>query len=73
MKDRNYLLMQKNGVADAYYGDRVNALVRERYSLSEELSLLRRREETPEAFAAYTAYVEACKTKARAETEGGAP
>ena len=73
MNDQKRLLMQKCGLESAYYGDRVNALVRERYSLSEELSLLRRRDENPEAFAAYCAYAEACKAQARDESVGGAP
>ena len=73
MKDQKLLLMQKCGRESAFYGDRVNALVRERYSLSEELSLLRRRDEVPEAFAAYTDFVEACKAAAKREMKGGAP
>ena len=71
MTNTHLLLMQKNGVTEAYYADRVNALLRERYSLSEELSLLRRRDECPEAFAAYSAYAEDCKQRARAELSGG--
>lgn len=71
MENQHYLLMQKCGAADAYYGDLVNRLVRERYSLSEELSLLRRRDEAPEAFAAYSSFVESCKRTAR-ERIGGA-
>ena len=70
MKDQKLLLMQKCGEEDAYYGDLVNRLVRRRYSLSEELSLLRRREECPEEFLAYTEYAEACKREAR-EAMGG--
>ena len=67
MNKNHYLLMQKCGVADAYYGDRVNALIRTRYSLSEELSLLRRRDEAPLAFAEYAAFAEACKERVRQE------
>ncbi len=70
MKDQQLLLMQKCGKEDAYYGDLVNHLVRRRYSLSEELSLLRRREACPEAFLAYSAYAEACKEEARAMLGG---
>ncbi len=73
MNDQAYLLMQKCGKESALYGDRVNALVRERYSLSEELSLLRRRDDAPEAFAAYTAYVEACKARVKNEAKGAQP
>lgn len=71
MEKQEWMLMKKNGRESAYYGDRVNALVRERYSLSEELSLLRRRDEAPEAFRAYCAYAESCKARAAAEMGGG--
>ncbi|MBQ9735767.1 MAG: hypothetical protein IJV96_03170 [Clostridia bacterium] len=63
-------LAEKNGTLDALYAARVHALVRERYSLSEELSLLRRREEKPENFGTYYDFVEACKKAARAEIYG---
>lgn len=71
MTNTPLLLAQKNGVTEAFYADRVNALLRARYSLSEELSLLRRRDECPEAFAVYSAYAEECKRLARAELTGG--
>ena len=70
MKDQKLLLMQKCGEEDVYYGDLVNRLVRERYSLSEELSLLRRRDERPDEFSAYSEYVEACKERAAAMVGG---
>ena len=71
MTNTTLLLAQKNGVTEALYADRVNSLLRARYSLSEELSLLRRRDECPEAFASYSAYAEECKRIARAELGGG--
>lgn len=71
MTNTQLLLMQKNGATEAFYADRVVALLRTRYSLSEELSLLRRRDECPEAFAAYSAFAEECKRLAREETSGG--
>jgi hypothetical protein len=58
-------LSYANGTLEKEYGAYVNRLLRTRYSLSEELSLLRKREETPEEFAAYNAYAEACKARAR--------
>ena len=64
------LLARANGTDAERYAERVNELVRERYSLSEELSLLRRRESAPEAFAAYSAYVEGCKREAAAAWRG---
>ena len=52
---------------DAEYSERVNALIRERYSDSEELSILRQRDEKPTQFAEYYAYCEECKSRAKAE------
>lgn len=56
-------LAQKNGVS--LYGERVNKLIRQRYSLSEELALNRQRFEKPEEFAEYYAYCEECKQRAK--------
>lgn len=52
---------------DAEYSERVNALIRERYSESAELSILRQRDEKPSQFAEYFAFCEACKSRAKAE------
>ena len=72
-------IMGKNGMADfeevdevpkytdAEYSERVNALIRERYSDSEELSILRQRDEKPTQFAEYYTYCEECKSRAKAE------
>lgn len=49
------------------YNDRVNDLIRERYSLSEELAILRQRDTKPEEFATYNAFAEECKAKVREE------
>ncbi len=67
----NERLAEANGTKEARYAKRVNRLIRRRYTLSDELALLRRREEAPEAFAAYTAYAEECKARAK-EGEGDA-
>lgn len=72
-------IMGKNGTADfeevdevpkytdAEYSERVNALIRERYSDSEELSILRQRDDKPSQFAEYFAFCEECKKRAKAE------
>ena len=72
-------IMGKNGMADfeevddvpkytdAEYSERVNALIRERYDESRELSILRQRDEKPTEFAEYYAYCEECKSRAKAE------
>lgn len=47
------------------YETKVNELIRRRYSVSQELAILRQREAKPDEFAAYDAYAEACKAEAR--------
>lgn len=47
------------------YDAQVDALIRERYSLSNELAILRQREEKPAEFEAYNAYCEECKTRVK--------
>ena len=47
------------------YEDEVNNLVREKYSLSEELSLLRQKESKADEYQVYYDYVESCKTAAK--------
>lgn len=49
------------------YGNQVNDLIRRRYSLSEELAILRQKEEKPDEYRAYFAFCEECKAKAKAE------
>jgi hypothetical protein len=45
--------------------------IRERYSLDQELAILRQRDTKPEEFAEYDAYVEKCKLEARQEVSNG--
>lgn len=47
------------------YGETVNGLIRRKYTLSEELAILRQRETKAEEFEAYNAYAESCKEEAR--------
>lgn len=47
------------------YGVTVDALIREIYSESEELAILRQRDTKHEAFSEYNDFCEACKDKAR--------
>ncbi len=61
------ILACKNGMQDACYGDCVNRKIRRRYSVSQELAILRQRDEKPQEFADYNAYVQACKAEAKAE------
>lgn len=50
----------------AAYENYVNTLIREKYSLSQELAILRQRDTKPEEYNAYNAYCEKCKAEAKA-------
>lgn len=51
------------------YGETVNGLIRRKYTLSEELAILRQRDTKAEEFEAYNAYAESCKEEARGISE----
>ena len=60
-------LSRLNGTQESDYIAYVDELVRKRYSLSAELAILRQRDVKPEEFAAYNAYAEECKARAKTE------
>lgn len=47
------------------YENYVNTLIREKYTLSQELAILRQRDTKPEEYNAYNAYCETCKAQAK--------
>lgn len=47
------------------YADEVERLIREKYSVSAELAILRQQTEKPDEYAAYYAYAEQCKAQAK--------
>ena len=49
----------------AAYENAVNAAIREKYTLSQELAILRQRDTKPEEYAAYNEYCEECKAVAK--------
>ena len=49
------------------YEERVEELIRERYSLNQELAIQRQRDTKVDEFNAYYEYCEECKTKAKEE------
>lgn len=53
------------------YEDRVVELLRKKYSLNQELAILRQRDEKPEEYQAYSGYAEQCKATAKSEILGG--
>ena len=54
-----------NSVPVPTYEQRVQQSIRERYSVDEELAILRQRETKPDKFAAYYEYAEQCKAQAK--------
>ncbi len=47
------------------YSEKVVSLIREKYSLDEELAIQRQRDSKPQEFSEYFEYCEACKQKAK--------
>lgn len=70
MTNRERRLAERNGVLDRLYSEKVVALIREQYSLDEELALQRQRDKKPDEWEAYDNYCEQCKQQARLEIYG---
>ena len=49
------------------YEDAVVKMIRQRYSLDQELAILRQRDSKPQEFYEYNNYVELCKAEAKAK------
>ena len=60
-------LVLKNISKDRLYPNLVSRLIRERYSIDDEMAILRQRDTKPEEYEAYNAFCEECKAKARKE------
>lgn len=65
-------LARKNKEVDAkswerLYKTEIQRRIRKRYSIDDELSIQRQREEKPEEFAKYNAFVERCKAEVKNE------
>lgn len=52
-------------IPEMTYEEQVVAKIRERYSVDDELAILRQRDTKPDEFEAYNAYAESCKEEAR--------
>lgn len=67
----NKRLIEKNkpamsaGDIRALKAREIEKLIRLRYSMSDELAILRQRDEKPEEFAAYHEYAEECKKRVK--------
>jgi hypothetical protein len=67
-------LAKKNKAVDSLsweqlYEGTIIKKIREKYSLNQELAILRQRDTKPEEFAIYNDYVEQCKAIVKAEME----
>ena len=51
------------------YEERAQTLIREQYSIADELAILRQRDTKPDEFAAYFEYAEQCKTQAEKQMQ----
>ena len=47
----------------------MQTLIREQYSIADELAILRQRDTKPDEFAAYFEYAEQCKTQAEKQMQ----
>lgn len=58
-----------NSVPVPTYEQRVQQSIRERYSVDDELAILRLRDTKPDEFAAYYEYAEQCKAQAKKQMQ----
>lgn len=54
---------------DRLYENLIIKEIRKKYSVNQELAILRQRDSKPEEFAVYNAFVEECKVKIKAELQ----
>lgn len=62
--------IKKNITKEKLYPSLVSAMIRERYSIDDEMAILRQKETKPEEWEAYNAFCEDCKAKAKREIYG---
>ena len=68
LENGKYVKHQEEQIAEASvisYEEKVVALIRERYSIDEELAIQRQRDTKPEEFQQYFIYCEDCKIRAK--------
>lgn len=58
---------EKEYVKNLEYKTKIDKLIRQRYSVSDEIAILRQRDSKPEEYAEYNAYCEECKAQAKRE------
>lgn len=68
--DTQRRMLEQTGMLDKMYAQTITSYIRLRYSVDDELAIQRQREEKPEDFETYYAFVEDCKVRARKEIYG---
>ena len=67
MDKKKIRLARINGNAESLYHGLVEEKIRLRYTVGEELAVVRQRDRKPQEFAEYYAYCEECKREAKEE------
>ena len=67
MRTYAFYAAKKDGKLDQVKGRAIEERIRERYSVSDELAILRQRDRKPEEFAEYDAFVEQVKADVASE------
>lgn len=67
MDKKKIRLAMLNGNAESIYHELVEEKIRARYTVGEELAIVRQRDRKPQEFAEYDAYCEKCKREAKEE------
>lgn len=61
------ITVEKETVKNLEYKTTIDGLIRQRYSVSDEIAILRQRDIKPEEYAEYNAYCEQCKAQAKSK------
>ena len=69
MKEYAFCLAERNGKLEYVKSLAIEERIREKYSISDELAILRQRDTKPEEFAEYNAFAEQAKAEVSAEIE----
>lgn len=62
-------LAKKNNAVAAVYENEVIKLIRKRYTINQELAILRQRDTKPDEFEEYNTFVEECKKTVKRDIE----
>jgi hypothetical protein len=64
-------LAKKNNAFEEFYEQEVVNRIRKKYSINQELAILRQRDTKPEEFAEYNDFVEKVKAEIKEKAQGG--